>query len=129
MQVTLANFTTRTVVLNSVWKAKMLGITDDENRYIVPPFVSPDGNNVSGLQVVFSNKMPAENILVGDLTKFKVVFAEQVTYDIGYENDDFSKNLVSNKLEAFLGTYIKAPHVPAIVYDDIATIEAAITAP
>jgi len=129
MQVILANFTPTAVVLNSVWKAKMAGIKDANGVYIVPPFVSPSGDTISGVRMVFSNKMPAGDILAGDLTKFKVVFSEQVRYDIGYENDDFSKNLVSNKLEAFLGTYIKAPHVPAIVYDDIATITAAISAP
>jgi hypothetical protein len=48
--------------------------------------------------------------------------AEDVTYDEGYENDDFSKNLVSKKLEAFMGTYIKAGDAGSIVYDAIADI-------
>lgn len=125
-QVKLANFTPTVVVLNTVEKAKMLGLKDGEDRYLMPPFVTPSGNEISGIRVIFSNKMPAGKILLGDLKKFKVVFAEDVMYATGWENDDFSKNITSQKLEAFLGTYIPAPYVPAIVYDDIATVQTAI---
>lgn len=125
-QVSLANFKPTDVVLNTVEKAKMQGLKDAEGRYLIPPFVTPSGEEISGLRVTFSNKMPTGKILVGDLKKFKVVFGEDVMYDTGHENDDFSKNLTSFKLEAFLGTYIKTPHIPAIVYDDIATVLTAI---
>jgi len=122
-QVRLANFKGQlTAVLNTVWEAKMKGIKNTQGNYIVPPFVSPDGTMVGTVKVVFSNKFPDTHILVGDLKKFNLVMAEDVTYDEGYENDDFSKNLVSKKLEAFMGTYIKAGDAGSIVYDDIAGI-------
>jgi len=121
--VRLANFKGDiTVVLNTVWEAQMKGIKDAEGRYLVPPFVSPDGRVVSGYRVIFSNKMPADMILAGELKRFNVVFSEDVKYFEGYENDDFRKNLSSFKLEAFLGTYFPNNYAGAIIYDEIATI-------
>ena len=115
-----------TCVLNTVWKAKMQGIKTTEGDYIVPPFVTPDGNTVGEVRVQFENKMPADKILLGDMMKYKIVIAENVEYDEGYENDDFSKNLVSRKLEAFLGSYKKDSDAGSIIYDDIATVLTAI---
>jgi HK97 family phage major capsid protein len=116
-----------TCVLNTVWKAKMQGIKETTTgAYIVPPFVSPDGNTVGEVRVVFQNKMPEDKILLGDMMKYKIVIAENIEYDEGYENDDFSKNLVSRKLEAFLGSYKKDSDAGSIIYDDIATVLTAI---
>lgn len=122
-QVRLANFKGQlTCVLNTVWEAKMKGIKNADGDYVIAPFVSPDGTKVGSVNVVFNNKFLDTHILVGDLKKFNLVMAEDVTYDEGYENDDFSKNLVSKKLEAFMGTYIKQGDAGSIVYDAIADI-------
>lgn len=112
-----------TCVLNTVWKAKMQGIKDADNNYIMPPFVSPDGTQVGEVTMRFENGMSDSDILLGDLKKFKVRFSENIIYAEGWENDDFSKNLQSRKLEAFLGTYLPASNTGAIVFDDIATIQ------
>jgi len=123
-RIKLSNFKGRvTAILNTVWEAKMAGIKDNENRYIIAPFVSPDGTRVGTVDVKFSNKIGEDTILIGDLKKFNVVFAENIMYDEGYENDDFSKNLVSRKLEAFLGTYIKASDAGSILLGDISDVQ------
>lgn len=123
-RVRLSNFKGQiTTVLNTVWMAKMAGIKDTEGRYIIAPFVSPDGTKVGAVNVKFSNKIGDDDILTGDLKKFNVIFAEDVMYDEGYENDDFSKNLVSRKLEAFLGTYIKSSDAGSILFGDISDIQ------
>lgn len=127
--VKLANFMPTTVCLNTVWEAKMKGLKNTDGDYIMPPFAMPDGSMIAGLRVVFANKMPEGKILLGDLTKFNVVFSENVVFEEGYENDDFSKNLTSFKLEAFLGTYIKSTDNGSIIYDDIDTILTAIDDP
>ena len=122
-RVRLSNFKGQlTAVLNTVWEAKMKGIKNADGDYIIPPFVSPDGTKVGSVNVQFRNKLPDTHLLVGDLKKFVLVMAEDVTYDEGYENDDFSKNLVSKKLESFMGTYIKRADAGSIIYDDIAGI-------
>jgi hypothetical protein len=115
-----------TCVLNTVYEAIMKGYKTTYNEYIVPPFVSPDGTKVGSVKLVFSNKMPDDKILLGDLMQFKVVFSESVMFAEGWENDDFSKNLTSFKLEAFLGTYLPSNRAGSIIYDDIATVLTAI---
>ena len=123
-RIRLSNFKGQiTAILNTVWMAKMSGIKDAENRYIVAPFVTPDGKKVGNVNVVFSNKIGDDSIVIGELKKFNVVFAENIMYDEGYENDDFSKNLVSRKLEAFLGTYIKASDAGSILFADISDVQ------
>lgn len=123
-RIRLSNFKGQiTAVLNTVWEAKMAGIKDAENRYIIAPFVSPDGTKVGSVNVKFSNKIGEDDILEGDLKKFNVVFSENIMFDEGYENDDFSKNLVSKKLEAFLGTYMKASDAGSIIFADISDVQ------
>lgn len=104
------------------YEALMMSIKDTLGNYIVPPFVSADGRRVGQVRVVFDAKMPAGKILVGVLKNFHVVFAENMIFDEGYENDDFSKNLISRKIESFIGTYIPASMRPSIVYADIAEV-------
>ena len=116
-----------TCILNPVWKAIMQGIKDKDDNYIIPPFVTQDGMQVGEVRVVFSNRFDASKIILGDLKKFNLVMSEDVSYDEGYENDDFSRNLVSRKLEAFMGSYIKGSDAGSIVSDDISTILEAIS--
>jgi hypothetical protein len=118
-----------TAVLNTVWEAKMMGIKDANGRYITPPFVSADGRKVGSVTIEFSNKIDDDTVLIGELKRFKLVIAENVTYDEGYENEDFSKNLVSRKLEAFMGTYIKASDAGSILADNISTVLELISVP
>lgn len=123
-RIRLSNFKGQiTAILNTVWMAKMAGIKDLNNNYVVPPFVSADGTKVGSVNIKFSNKIGDDQILEGDLKKFNVVFAENIMYDEGYENDDFSKNLVSRKLEAFLGTYVKVSDAGSIIFADISDVQ------
>lgn len=115
-----------TCVLNTEWMAKMKGIKNSEGDYIVPPFVTPDGMQVGEVRIVFTNKIGADDILLGDLKKFKVVFSENITYAEGWENDDFSRNLQSRRLDAYLGTYLPTSDAGAIIFDSIATVLTAI---
>ncbi len=129
-RIRLSNFKGQiTAILNTVWMAKMAGIKDLNNNYVVPPFVAPDGTKVGTVNIKFSNKIGDDQIVEGDLKKFNAVFAENIIYDEGYENDDFSKNLVSRKLEAFLGTYMKASDAGSIIFADISDVQDDIAQP
>lgn len=122
-QIRLANFSGKiTAVLNTAWMALMWAVKDNEGRYIVPPFRSQDGKMIGEVEVRFTNKIDADNILIGDLKKYKFVLSEDAIYNEGYENDDFSKNLVSKKIETFANGYVKQTERGAIIYDEIASI-------
>lgn len=129
-QIRIANFKGDiTATLNTVWQAKMQGVKDALGNYIIPPFVTKDGLNVGEVAVKFSNKIDKADIIVGVLKNYNLVVAENISYDEGYENQDFSMNLVSKKLEAFMGSYVKLSNAGSIIYDQIATIFTAIEVP
>ena len=115
-----------TCILNTAYMAQMRGIKAGDFQYILPPFVSADGTQVGEVRVIFTNKLPDTDIILGDLKRFNVVVAENIAYYEGWENDDFSKNLSSRKLEAFMGTYLPDSDAGSIIYDQIATILTAI---
>lgn len=126
-QIGLLNFKGNlTAVLNTVWEAKMKTLKNVNGDYIIPPFVTPGGDMVGSVTVKFSNRILDTHILVGDLRKFNVVVCDEIEYAEGYENDDFSKNLVSKKLEAFIASYIKRADIGSIVYDEIDVVLLAI---
>lgn len=116
-------------VLNTVWWAKMTGVKDTEGQYLVVPFKSPDGKTVYDVKLHFTNKMPATDILVGVLKNYNLVISEDAIYAEGYENDDFSKNLVSKKIESFMNGYVKQSKAGSILYADIADVTEDIAVP
>lgn len=108
------------VRLNDVYSYLMKSATKDAlGNYIVPPFSSPDGTRVSDVRVKFDSELPDGKILGGVLANYNLVICEDIIYDEGHENDDFRKNLVSRKLEAFVGSYLPGVHKPSIIYADI----------
>lgn len=109
-------------VLNTVWWAKMAGTKDAEGRYLIVPFKSPDGRTIFDVRIHFTNKMDADDILVGVLKNYNLVISEDAIYAEGYENDDFSKNLVSKKIESFMQGYIRQAKEGSILYGNIADI-------
>lgn len=108
------------VRLNDVWSYMMKSATKDTSgQYIVPPFSSQDGTTIDGVRVKFDPEVPADKILGGVLRNFNAVICEDIMYFEGYENDDFRKNLISRKLEAFIGTYLPGVLRPSVIYADI----------
>ena len=73
-----------------------------------------------GAPVVACDSITAGEFLVGDFTKFTIRDRQKMTIEIGYENDDFTKNLVTIRGEKRLVSYVKANHVEAFVTDTFA---------
>lgn len=96
-----------------------------DGHYIMPPFVTADGARIAGVTVIENEAIAEGSFLVGDFTKSNLRIREEININIGYENDDFTKNLVTILAEMRAVHYIKKHHVPAFVKG---TFEAAITA-
>lgn len=124
-QIAAANFTANAVVVNPADFFAMQLVKDGEGRYLMPPFSTPNGLNVAGLRVVANNGVAVGSFLVGDFTKDNLAIREEVNIQIGYENDDFTKNLVTILAEMRAVNYIKTNHLNAFVKG---TFAAAITA-
>lgn len=100
---------------------------DSTGQYIMPPFAAVDGSIVSGIRVVANTGVTIDKFLVGDFTKSGVRFKEGLTINVGYENDDFTKNLVTILAEARLVQRVKSNHYGAFVYGDFSDAVTALT--
>jgi HK97 family phage major capsid protein len=98
-----------------------------DNQYIMPPFAAVDGTIVSGVRVVANTGVTIDKFLVGDFSKSGVRFKEGLTINVGYENDDFTKNLVTILAEARLVQRVKSNHYGAFVYGDFSDAITALT--
>ena len=98
-----------------------------DGQYIMPPFAANDGSIVSGIRVVANTGVTIDKFLVGDFTKSGVRFREGITVNVGYENDDFTKNLVTILAEARLVHRVKSNHYGAFVYGDFSDAVTALT--
>lgn len=99
-----------------------------QGEYTYPNFAVGMAPNMqlSGLIIVPSTNMTADNFLVGDFSKFNVRMREGVNIQVGYEGDDFARNMVSILAEARLCSFVKQNDVAAFVTGDFTTAIAAL---
>lgn len=115
--------------MNPVDAANMeLTKADTSGVYMLPPFTSADGTRISGVRVVEDNNIAIGQLLLVDLTKFKVLIYKDFRIAWGWENDDFSKNLVTVIGEMRLHSFHSSNHDGAFLYDSFSNIKAAIAA-
>lgn len=77
--------------------------------------------NPFGVRVVMSNNMPAGKFLIGNLRSSAMVYnREGSTVELGYVNDDFTKNLVTIRAEERLGLGVDRP--TGILYGDFTAV-------
>ena len=128
-QVRVNLFEPNYIVMHPTDVAKMDLAKGSDGHYVLPPFISNDGTTVSGIRVVSNTGITVDNFLVGDFTKYGVRFKEGLTINVGYENDDFTKNLVTILAEARLVGRVKSNHYGAFVKGVISTSITALTKP
>jgi len=127
-QIQAANFEPTHVVLNPMDVASMQLTKTTTGEYTFPMFLM-DANGLSyvaNLPVVVTSNIAAGEYLVGDFSKSNVRVREGVNMQVGYNNDDFQRNMLSIIAEARLVHYVKANDVNAFVTGTIATDIAAI---
>lgn len=126
-QVRVAQFEPNYIVMHPTDITKMELTKDTTGQYVLPPFTSIDGTVVSGIPVIGNTGMTIDKFLVGDFSKSAVRFKENLTINVGYENDDFTKNLVTILAEARLVHRVKSNHYGAFVYGDFSDAITALT--
>ncbi|MFZ3205699.1 MAG: phage major capsid protein [Pseudomonas sp.] len=68
------------------------------------------GMNPFGLNVVLSNHMPVGSFLIGNLRGSATIFQRQgATVEMGFVNDDFTRNLLTIRAEERLGLAVDRP--------------------
>ena len=77
------------------------------------------GMSPFGVSVVLSSHMPAGSFLIGNLRGAATIYQRQgAVVEMGFVNDDFTRNLVTIRAEERLGLGVDRPQ--AILYGDIA---------
>ena len=100
---------------------------DAGGQYLLPPFATAEGLIIKGMRVIEDINVPLGEYVAYDNTKCEIRIRENVFVDWGYENDDFTKNLVTALAEMRLYLIVKENHKDAFVKGVLATDLDAIT--
>lgn len=128
-QIVLANFIPNVVIVNPADAAAMDLAKATDGHYIMPPFATVGGQTIAGVRVVENPGVTAGDYIVGDFTKAFFYQREGINIMVGWENDDFSKNLVTIIGELRGNLYISENNEGAFVVGDFATDKAALETP
>ncbi len=127
-QIEGANFLPTHIVLHPDDVARIELSKTTQGEYTYPNFALGMAPNMqlSGLIIISSTNIASDTFLVGDFTKFNVRVREGVNIQVGYEGDDFARNMVSILAEARLCSFVKQNDVTAFVTGDFTTAIAAL---
>ena len=121
-----AGFMANVIVMNPSDVA-LMKLTKDANKNYIFPVTLPGSTSVMEVPVISNARMTAGDFLIMDASKGNLRIKEDITLSVGYENDDFTKNLVTILAEMRLAFYIKSQHVKAFVKGTFSTAITAIT--
>jgi HK97 family phage major capsid protein len=113
-----AGFMPNVVMLNPEDVVK-LKLTKDANDNYLFPVSLPGTPSISGLTVISTPWLTVDKFIVADTSKINFRVREDINISIGYENDDFTKNLVTILAETRVAMFVKSNHKKAVVYGDI----------
>lgn len=82
----------------------------------------------TGTTIVEDNNVPVGYVQVALLDYYKVSIYKEIEISFGWENDDFTKNLVTAICESRIHQYFSENHTGAFIYDQFETIKTAIAA-
>lgn len=82
----------------------------------------------TGAVIVEDNNIEVGYVQVALLDYYKVLIYKDYSVAFGWENDDFTKNLITTIGEMRIHQFFSENHTGAFIYDTLANIKAAITA-
>ena len=115
-----------TAFINPIDAAKMDLQKTSQGAYVLPPFQTVDGRNIAATPVIEDNNIASGYLLLGDMSKYHVQMYQDFFVEWGYENDDFTKNLITVIGERRFHQWVSGNEVTAFVYDTFANIKTAI---
>lgn len=129
LQVELAYYQPNYIIMHptDVALADMIKVGASTNEYINAPFGTQFSfRSFYGIPIIANAGMTRGDFLVGDFTKSNLGIREDVGISIGYDQDDFTKNLVTILAELRAVHYIKSNHTTAFVKGTISTVKGAL---
>lgn len=124
-----AHYMPNIVMINPIdFFVKLVGAKDANGLPLYPQAGLFNEVRIGGVVIKPWIKIPAGKIFVADMTKYNIVNYVPFTIRIGWINDQFITNKFTMVGESRYYQYVKNLDQAAFVYDDIATVQAAITA-
>jgi hypothetical protein len=97
---------------------------DANNNYVMPPFVTRDGNLVDGMLILECNAFTANTMAVGD-SRYGKIYEEPGTYvATGYDGSDWSNDMQTMKARKRLNLLIRT--VDQTGWKEVTSISAAL---
>jgi HK97 family phage major capsid protein len=128
-QIVIANHQPNWIVMHPSDVTEM-GLTKaSDGQYILPPFQSAEGMSVSGVRIVENTGITAGDFLIMDGTKSSVFTRESMSIEVGFDSDDFTKNLRTVRAEWRGLNRIKGNDDTAFVTGTFSTAKAALETP
>lgn len=129
-QMAQANFEANYILLNPADCASLELTKSTTGEYTYPiNMVYGMPKSVYGVTIIENNLIPAGTFYIGDFTKCNLRVREDMNIQVGYVNDDFTKNLITILCEARACTFVKTNHYNAFIKGDFATAKAALQLP
>lgn len=129
-QIQTGLFNPNYVVLHPEDVAKLELEKTTTGEYTYPMTLTIDGVvRVKGVPVIENTGITAGTFLVGDFTKSNLRIREDLNIQVGYVNDDFTKNLITILCEARAVHYVKSNHYNAFVTGTFSTAKADLLKP
>lgn len=123
-QIRRSEFDASHIVIHPDKAASMDLEVGSDGHYKLPPFTSADGTKVKGVPVVENTGVGVDEFYVGDFNKYKFKLREGISIAIGYDGNDWTKNMLTPLGEMRGAGYIKLNHYGAIVKGDFTSAKA-----
>ena len=107
-------------------------VTKSSTGEYTQPYIYTDASGVkryNGVEIISNTGIAVGTFLVGDFSKSNLRMREEMNIQVGYVNDDFTKNLFTILCEARATHYVKTNHYGAFVKGTFSTAKAAILKP
>lgn len=80
---------------------------DLNNNYVIPPFVSRDGQQVGSIVVIESNAVTADTLVLGDSRYARIYFKPGISLSKGYSGTQFVEDMMTLKVRRRLAFLIR----------------------
>ena len=116
-----------TVFINPIDSANMdLSKATTSGTYLLPPFVTSSGRTIAGATIVEEPAIPVGYFQAGFLQYYRILIYKGLIMTFGWENDDFTRNLITYLAEMAIHQFFNEMYTGAFVYDSFANVLAAI---
>lgn len=130
-QIENANFTPTHILMNPADVAALELTKTSVGEYTYPLFV-PQQNGIGtlkGIPIIPNNGVTSGDYYIGDMTKAQLRMREDMNIQVGYINDDFTKNMMTILCEARACFFVKSNHTAAFVKGSFAADKLVLLAP